>query len=157
MNQCGERLKFDRSRLGARVIHAVSLFRRSRFDLRRFFWAVLIGSLVVQGDIAFATEKSDCQSLAQQSSASAAHLPSDQSGRVVIGKGRLQFYSAPDEQCLIKDRFVIPGDTLDAYLRHGNFTKVLYMNPKTGKEAQGWVLTTRLKETGFGVGPTFKQ
>lgn len=81
------------------------------------------------------------------------HIPSPLSGRVVIGKGRLQFYSAPDLSCKQFGTFILAGENVDAYLEYNEFISVLYINPKTGAEALGWVLGSRLKENGYGIGP----
>jgi hypothetical protein len=72
---------------------------------------------------------------------------------VVIGSGRLQFYSAPSLHCPINGVFVIPRDELIAYAETGDgWSSVMYMNPKTGDSVSGWVRSARLKLTGT-VGP----
>ncbi len=71
-------------------------------------------------------------------------------GEVVVGKGRLQFYSAPNFNCRIDGAFVVPGDTLVAYADTGDgWTSVVYMS--SGQE--GWVRSSRLKTTGT-LGPS---
>lgn len=80
-------------------------------------------------------------------------IPSKESGRTTIGKGRIAFFSAPDRRCVEKGVFVLPGERLNAYLEYGEFTSVMYMNLKTGAEADGWVLSSRVQENGFGIGP----
>lgn len=64
----------------------------------------------------------------------------------VTGKGRLQFLSAPDLGCEQTGVFVVAGDTVIADKRSGVYTFVHYVNPKSGKSAQGWVLSSRLIE-----------
>jgi hypothetical protein len=70
----------------------------------------------------------------------------------VIGKGRLFLHSAPHEDCRLKDVFVIPGDDLIAYSDYKGWYSVMYMNPKTGEDFQGWVDSKRLNYTG-DIGP----
>jgi hypothetical protein len=64
--------------------------------------------------------------------------------RQVGGAGRLQFYTAPTAGCEKRGLFVIHGDLLDAYAVYQNFTFVHYVNPRTGRSAEGWVLSARL-------------
>lgn len=66
----------------------------------------------------------------------------------VVGDGRLYFYLAPHEGCKSKDVFVIPGDSLFGYTEYKGWYSVYYINPKTGKEVDGWVDGKRLKFTG---------
>jgi hypothetical protein len=84
----------------------------------------------------------------------AVRIPSDHSGYEVIASGRSYFYTAPSASCIDKNIFLIKGDTVDAYADYGEFTFVMFIHPKTGKDTSGWMLTQQLKETGFGVGPT---
>ena len=73
---------------------------------------------------------------------------------VVIGAGRLQFYSAPDRHCAMPGVFVIPKDELIAYAQSDDgWTSVMYLNQKTGNSVSGWVKSSRLKQTGK-VGPS---
>ena len=67
---------------------------------------------------------------------------------VVTGAGRLQFYSAPNSGCVMKDVFVIPKDELIVYAQSSGWSSVMYSNPKTGNSVSGWVKSSRLKETG---------
>jgi len=62
----------------------------------------------------------------------------------VGGIGRLQFYSAPIETCAKNGMFVLPGERLTSSLRFENFVYVTYINPKTAKQAEGWVHADRL-------------
>ena len=72
---------------------------------------------------------------------------------VVIGTGRLQFYSAPNPRCLMTGVFVIPKDEVITYAQSSDgWSSVMYSNPKTGNIVSGWVKSARLKETGT-VGP----
>jgi hypothetical protein len=68
---------------------------------------------------------------------------------VVIGSGRLQFYSAPNLNCSMPGVFVIPRDELIAYARSDDgWSSVMYSNHKTGDTVLGWVKSSRLKATG---------
>jgi hypothetical protein len=68
---------------------------------------------------------------------------------VVIGTGRLQFYSAPNANCAMAGVFIIPKDEVIAYARSDDgWSSVMYFNPKTGNDVQGWVRSSRLKATG---------
>jgi hypothetical protein len=71
-------------------------------------------------------------------------------GEVVIGAGRLQFFSAPNSNCVMAGVFVIPGDELIAYAQSNDgWSSVMYSNPKTGNNnVSGWVKSSRIKETG---------
>lgn len=80
-------------------------------------------------------------------------IPGHQSGRVVIGSGRLYFYSAPNEDCKIKDLFIVPGDKVDAYSDLGEYTSIQYFSNKLGDIVDGWVHTNRLRATGYGIAP----
>jgi hypothetical protein len=71
---------------------------------------------------------------------------------VVIGTGRLQFYSAPNPSCTMKGIFVIPKNELITHAQSGGWSSVVYSNPETGNTVSGWVKSSRLKKTGT-VGP----
>lgn len=59
---------------------------------------------------------------------------------VVVGTGRLQFYSAPRIGCPMPGVFVIAKDELIAYAQSNDgWTFVMYSNPRTGKTVSGWV------------------
>jgi hypothetical protein len=70
-------------------------------------------------------------------------------GEIVVGAGRLQFYSAPNANCAMAGVFVIPKDELIAYARSNDgWSSVMYSDPKTGDNVSGWARSSRLKETG---------
>ena len=52
----------------------------------------------------------------------------------------------------MKGVFVIPKDQLITYAQSGEWSSVMYSNPKTGNTVSGWVKSSRLKKTGT-VGP----
>jgi hypothetical protein len=73
-------------------------------------------------------------------------------GARVIGKGRLQFYAAPNTNCAMAGVFVIPKDDLVSYAEtRDGWTSVMYA-PATGGGVTGWVRSARLRHTGT-VGP----
>lgn len=64
----------------------------------------------------------------------------------VAGSGRLFLHTGPNEKCIDKNLFVIPGDDLVAYNeygKNGEWSRVMFIS-KTGKDYSGWVLTSRL-------------
>jgi hypothetical protein len=68
---------------------------------------------------------------------------------VVIGTGRLQFYSAPNSSCVMPGVFVIPKDELIAYAKSNDgWSSVMYSSPGNGDHVSGWVKSSRLKATG---------
>jgi hypothetical protein len=71
----------------------------------------------------------------------------------VAGQGRLYFHSAPDERCIDKKTFVIPGDALLAHKIAGEHAEWVSVNftAKNGDEFSGWVTSKRLMFVGaFG-------
>jgi general secretion pathway protein G len=62
----------------------------------------------------------------------------------VVGKGRVQFYSAPAKGCQMSGVFVIPGDRVNAYIEYKGFASVTYFNSKTGSEVDGWIDAKRI-------------
>jgi hypothetical protein len=68
---------------------------------------------------------------------------------VVVGVGRLQFYSAPNSNCAMPGVFVVPRDELIAYAESNDgWSSVMYSNPGNGNNVSGWVKSSRLKATG---------
>jgi len=67
-----------------------------------------------------------------------------QGGRVVTGSGRAWFHTAPLDACRLPALFVIPGDVLTVLHVYGDFADVAYRNPRTGREANGWLRLDRL-------------
>ncbi len=68
---------------------------------------------------------------------------------IVIGTGRLQFYSAPNLGCAMEGVFVIPKDELIAYAQSDDgWSSVMYSNARNGNTVLGWVKSSRLKATG---------
>jgi len=94
----------------------------------------------------------NCEHLNNNAQTAGTHIPAYSSGKTVIGKGRLQFYSAPNLDCKLPGIFILPGENVDAYIEHQNFMSILYINPQTSEETMGWVISEKLKPNGFGIG-----
>ncbi|MDN7699826.1 hypothetical protein R0290_06670 [Burkholderia semiarida] len=95
----------------------------------------------------------DCDALNRRAQAQGDDVMGSDAGRVVIGNGRLPFFSAPDDACRIDGLFVVEHDHVDARTKYGDFTSVVYLNPRTQGIAEGWVRTARLKPDGTGIAP----
>ena len=67
-----------------------------------------------------------------------------QAVRTVGGTGRVHFHTAPLDECRLPDLFVIQGDVLTVLHTYADFADVAYRNPRTGREAGGWVRLDRL-------------
>ncbi|WP_204117513.1 hypothetical protein [Paraburkholderia sp. C35] len=97
--------------------------------------------------------RADCGNTSDLAEKKGIYVPGDGSERQVIGKGRLQFYSAPDEKCKMEGVFVLPKERLNAYYEFEKYTSVIYINSKTNARASGWVKSDRLRPTGLGMAP----
>jgi hypothetical protein len=94
-----------------------------------------------------------CNTVERQSEKSGDLIAGEKSGFKVIGRGRLQFYSAPDERCKTPGTFILPGEKVDAHSAFAGYTSVDYFNIKTRSSASGWVKSDRLAPTGLGIAP----
>lgn len=83
---------------------------------------------------------------AAQVTAASRWLPvaAGQAGRVITGTGRAWFHTAPLDECKLPQLFVIPGDVLTVFHTYGDYADVAYRNPRTGREASGWIRLDRL-------------
>jgi hypothetical protein len=71
---------------------------------------------------------------------------------IVVGQGRLQYYSEPDWRCPIKDLFVIPKDDMIVYaMTSDGWSEVVFVHAKNSPLS--WVRSSRLK-LGGAMGPT---
>ncbi|WP_243771971.1 hypothetical protein [Burkholderia anthina] len=95
----------------------------------------------------------DCDALNRRARAQGDYVTGSDAGRVVTGKGRLPFFSAPDDACRIDGLFIVEHDHVDARAEYGRFTSVTYLNPRTHGTADGWVRSARLKPDGTGIAP----
>jgi len=119
--------------------------------LRKGLLAGIVGSTAFLGSLCTSAHAEDCRE--PKTGTKDVPLFSPPLANVVIGTGRLQFYSAPSLRCPIDGVFVIPRDELIAYAETSDgWSSVMYTNPKTGDVASGWVRSARLKQTGT-VGP----
>lgn len=110
------------------------------------FGAFLALSLLFVSSQAWA-DASACRKVARQAEDGQILLNPPASHKVV-GEGRLYFHVAPHPDCRSRNVFVIPGDELVAYSEFNNWYSVMYANPKTGKDYDGWVESRRLKMIG---------
>ncbi len=95
----------------------------------------------------------DCKEIEAAATTNGVRFPGYMSGHSVIGKGHLQFLSAPDKKCDLSGVFILPGESVQAYMDYKGYTLVMYMNPRTGTDATGWVESARLKPNGTGIAP----
>jgi hypothetical protein len=49
--------------------------------------------------------------------------------------------------------FILPGETVDAYLEYAGYSHVMYIHLKTGRSTMGWVPSSRLAYNHFGIAP----
>jgi hypothetical protein len=71
-------------------------------------------------------------------------VESTRAGRVVTGTGRAWFHTAPLDECRLPQLFIIPGDVVTVLHTYGDYADVAYRNPRTGREASGWIKLDRL-------------
>jgi hypothetical protein len=69
-----------------------------------------------------------------------------QAARIITGTGRAWFHTAPLDECKLPALFVIPGDVLTVLHTYGDYADVAYRNPRTGREASGWLKLDRLAD-----------
>ncbi|AWY66117.1 hypothetical protein A8H36_07045 [Burkholderia thailandensis] len=96
---------------------------------------------------------SSCDGLNKRASKVATDISHSESEMVVVGSGRLQFYSAPNYSCKIPGVFILTGESVDAYTSYHGFTSVTYQNSKKTGPVRGWVKSSRLRSKGLGVAP----
>lgn len=77
--------------------------------------------------------------------------PTSESNYVVIGNGKIYFYTAPDEHCKIKNLFIIKDDIVSVYADYKDYSSVMYFK-KNGDPVSGWIHSDSIKPTGTGVG-----
>lgn len=79
-------------------------------------------------------------------------IPSSESGYIVSDAHKVYFFSAPDDNCKIKELFIVNGDLVDAYADYKEFSYVMYFK-KNGDVVKGWIHSKSIKPTGTGIGP----
>jgi hypothetical protein len=115
-----------------------------------FMTIMLVSSLAFAR--AGAGAENACSKIAEMAVRHQAFIPRHLSGRRVVGNGRFYLNFAPDKRCRMKDVFVVPNDRVEAYSDYQGFTDVTYWDAK-GNDVSGWVLSSRVVETGTGIGP----
>lgn len=104
----------------------------------------------------FVSANDFCQNLDKNAISQGARFDTTQNIYKVGGEGRLQFYAAPDKKCPIDHVFVIPGDSLIAYIEYKNFYRVMYFS-RSHEQVTGWVEKKRLLETHQGIAPDYDE
>ncbi|NBI46261.1 hypothetical protein [Burkholderia sp. ISTR5] len=112
--------------------------------------------MTVYAEICLASASADCETLNSTASKTGDYIAGEEAGRTVIGRGRLQFYSAPDYSCEMKGIFILPNESAEAYTSYRGFTSVAYLNSRQSKPVLGWVQSSRLAPNGLGIAPTQK-
>jgi hypothetical protein len=113
--------------------------------------ACALFSVAFFGAVAVAKDPEHCKE--PEAGSDSAPLFSPPHANVVIGRGRLQFYSAPSARCAMNGVFVIAKDELISYAEtNDGWASVIFSNPSTGQSVSGWVRASRLKDTG-DIGP----
>ncbi|WP_322095095.1 hypothetical protein [Paraburkholderia bannensis] len=92
-------------------------------------------------------ENSYCNNLNDTASQDESVIDSQAADKFVIGKGRLQLYSAPDARCKLDGVFIVESDSVNAYAEYGSFTSIDYVNPRSKRSVKGWVESNRLKSS----------
>ncbi|WP_223565570.1 hypothetical protein [Pantoea sp. OVA07A] len=95
-----------------------------------------------------------CKNLSNEANIKGVSFDNTDNVYKVGGEGRLYFYSAPNEKCLEKEVFVVPGNQLYAYVEYGKYYSVMYVT-NDGNQVDGWVKKDRLVETHTGIAPDY--
>ena len=122
--------------------------------MKYLMWMSVL-AFVAPFDVLAASSKK-CDDLAAQAEKTKVRIPTYSSGRKVVGRDRALFYRAPTESCPMKGVFVVPNDEVQAYADVVKFTQVVYWDAN-GNDVSGWMLTSRLVETGSGIGPRYEK
>ncbi len=115
---------------------------------------ILLAAIALGATLQGAASARDIKSCREPAAGSdKAPLISPPRGNVVIGTGRLQFYSAPSVHCAMKGVFVVRSDVLISYAATSDgWVSVMYESPKSAVSVTGWVRGDRLRVTGT-MGP----
>lgn len=79
-------------------------------------------------------------------------IPSSESVYKVVDTNRVYFYSAPNEECKIKNLFIINGDLINLYAEYKGFSSVVFFK-KNGEPVSGWIHSKSILPTSKGDGP----
>lgn len=124
--------------------------------LRRTTSISLLIFMTVYAEICLASASADCETLNSTVSNTGDYIAGEEAGRTVIGRGRIQFYSAPEYSCKMKGIFILPNESVEAYTSYRGFTSVAYLNSRQSKPVLGWVRSNRLTPNGLGIAPVQK-
>lgn len=78
--------------------------------------------------------------------------PASESVYKVVDTNRVYFYSAPNEECKIKNLFIIKGDLINLYAEYKGFSSVVFFK-ENGGPVSGWIHSKSILPTGKGDGP----
>ncbi len=113
--------------------------------INSLIWLPLLVSMGIEA-------ASQCEDMDHNSYRDQVNIKPVNSGYEVFWEGQLYFYSAPDDQCISENIYMVRGDQVDAYAEYNNYLFVIYFT-KVGHEVSGWVKKNRLKSIHQGVGP----
>ena len=128
---------------------------RANFSMRRASINLLI-LVTLFSEILPTFGAVNCEALNATALATGDYIAGEDAGRTVIGRGRLQFYSAPAYSCEMKGIFILPNESVEAYTSYHGFTSIAYLNSKQSKPVLGWVRSNRLTPNGLGIAPVQK-
>lgn len=100
-----------------------------------------------------ATANTYCDAILKKSDIEQGYIDRSRNNFEVISNGRLYFYSAPDDLCMQKESFLVPGDQVVGYSEYNGFLFVAYFK-KNGDSVDGWLKIDQLKNTEFSNGPS---
>jgi hypothetical protein len=121
------------------------------FSAKTLF-ACIAGIAVLLCPLAALASAANCQ--APEIGSGDAPIVSPPLAAVVIGAGRLQFFSAPSPRCPIAGVFIIAKDEVIIHAQTTDgWSAVDYFSARNGGEVFGWVRSARLKMRGT-VGPS---
>jgi hypothetical protein len=114
--------------------------------------AIIVLTTICSG-VCHADSPEACKKLSDKAYKEGSMILGGDAEQIVVGRGRLQFYSAPSYSCKIMGIFILRGETVVTYTTFGRFTSVAYLNGKSNEPVTGWVESSRLKPTGLGIAP----
>ncbi|ALM82801.1 hypothetical protein [Bordetella sp. N] len=118
--------------------------------LRHFMKFALLAGIAV-GSIAAAPAWADarCDQLNEKLSGPDNNFrpPLGATAEPVAPSKRVYLRSAPDEQCVAGQPFIVKGDHVTVYKPYKEWMQVMYVS-KSGEDYTGWVKETEIKESG---------
>jgi hypothetical protein len=122
-------------------------------NIVQYLCSAIIALILLFSGVSRADSPSVCKELSDKAYKEGSISLGADAGRIVIGKGRLQFYSAPSYSCKMLGIFMLKNENVVAYATFGHFTSVAYLNGKGSGPVTGWVESNRLKPNGLGIAP----